>query len=231
MNLARVDWRDIIAQLDSGGVAQIPQLIDAAQCLDLRATYAQTERFRNRVVMQRHNFGRGEYQYFSYPLPDLVAELRTTAYLQLHPIANAWTAKLGDATRFPTTHAEYIRQCHAEGQTRPTPLLLRYQAGDYNCLHQDLYGDLHFPFQMVVLLSEPGEDFHGGELVLVEQCPRMQSRPQVVPLRLGDAAIFAVRHRPAPGTRGHYKVNLRHGVSRISAGERFTLGIIFHDAN
>lgn len=231
MTLQNFEGSAIGAQLDSDGVAVIPQLLDAAACADLRASYEDGARFRSRVVMQRHNFGRGEYQYFSYPLPDRVQQLRTSLYPQLQPIANAWQQKMGGGAEFPPTHAEYLAQCHAAGQPRPTPLLLRYRADDFNCLHQDLYGALHFPFQAVILLSEPGTDFQGGELVLVEQRPRMQSRPLVVPLRRGDAAIFAVRHRPVTGTRGSYKVALRHGVSRIVGGERFTLGIVFHDAS
>ena len=180
--------------------------------------------------MARHGFGRGEYKYFAYPLPDIVAALRPALYAPLVPIANRWNEAMGIAVRYPATHAEFIARCHAAGQTRPTPLLLRYGAGDYNCLHQDLYGEHVFPLQVVILLSQPDTDFTGGELVLTEQRPRMQSRAEVVPLKRGDAAVFAVHHRPVQGTRGFYRVNMRHGVSRLTSGRRHTAGIIFHDA-
>ena len=186
--------------------------------------------FRSRVVMQRHGYGRGEYRYFSYPLPGIVAGLRTACYPRLAPIANRWNETMKIDVRFPAEHGEFIQRCHAAGQLRPTPLLLQYGADDYNCLHQDLYGEHVFPLQVAILLSEPGRDFAGGEFVLTEQRPRMQSRPQVVPLRQGDAVVFAVHHRPVQGTRGFYRVNMRHGVSRIRSGHRHTLGIIFHDA-
>jgi uncharacterized protein len=218
------------AELDASGVAVLPNLLNAAECDALRQMYAEGPRFRSRVVMERHNFGRGEYQYFADPLPKLVQSLRERFYAQLAPVANAWSEALGESPRFPPTLAEFRSQCHELGQTRPTPLLLKYGPGDYNCLHQDLYGDLSFPLQLVVLLSAPGKDFEGGEFVVVEQRPRMQSRVQVVPLAQGDAAIFAVHHRPARGTRGTYRVNLRHGASTVRAGERYALGVIFHDA-
>ncbi len=206
------------------------RLLDVADCRALAALYDDDARFRSRVVMQRHNFGRGEYKYLCYPLPDIVAALRTTLYPPLAAIANEWRATLGETGRFPPTLQEFIDQCHAAGQTRPTPLLLRYGVDDFNCLHQDLYGPLVFPLQLTVLLSAPGTDFTGGEFVLVEQRPRAQSRASVVALSQGDAVIFPVHHRPAHGTRGPYRVTMRHGVSRIATGLRQTLGIIFHDA-
>jgi hypothetical protein len=196
----------------------------------LAELYPEESHFRSRVVMGRHGFGRGEYQYFSYPLPAIIAALRPALYARLVPVANQWNEALGIGMRFPSTHAEFIARCHAAGQRKPTPLLLQYGAGDFNCLHQDLYGEHVFPVQVAILLSEPGRDFTGGEFVLTEQRPRMQSRAEVVPLTQGDAVIFAVRHRPVQGTRGVYRVNLRHGVSRIRSGQRHTLGIIFHDA-
>jgi hypothetical protein len=208
----------------------IERLIPPGECDDLAALYALDGAFRSRVLMAQHGFGRGEYKYFRYPLPDLVARMRTALYPRLAPIANRWNAVMGVKGRFPGKHAQFIRRCHAAGQHRPTPLLLQYGAGDYNCLHQDLYGEHVFPLQLTVLLSEPGRDFAGGEFVMTEQRPRMQSRAEVVPLAKGDAVLFAVRHRPVQGTRGVYRVNLRHGVSRVRWGHRHTLGIIFHDA-
>jgi uncharacterized protein len=227
-----VDWRDVELALDRDGVSVLPRLLDAHACSALAALYddAPEGTFRSRVVMARHGFGQGEYKYFGYPLPPPLPGLRTALYAQLAPIANRWNTTLGKPQRYPATHAEYLSQCHAAGQVRATPLLLRYGEGDYNCLHQDLYGEHVFPLQVVVLLSEPGRDFDGGEFVLVEQRPRMQSRPLVVPLRHGDAAVFAVNQRPVQGTRGPYRVAMRHGVSRIRRGARSTLGIIFHDA-
>ncbi|GAB3457025.1 2OG-Fe(II) oxygenase [Massilia terrae] len=225
-----MDWDRIGAELDAFGCAVIPGLLDAAACAQLAASYAQAELFRSRIVMERFNFGSGEYQYFAYPLPAPVAALRTSLYAPLARIANRWQAVLGEAARYPATHADYLASCHAAGQTRPTPLLLQYGAGDYNCLHQDLYGELVFPLQVAVLLSRPGVDFSGGELVLTEQRPRMQSRAEVVPLGQGDAVVFAVSQRPVNGSRGPYRVNMRHGVSRVRSGTRHTLGIIFHDA-
>jgi hypothetical protein len=216
--------------LDETGFAQLPALLNPGECADLARLYDEPGLFRSRIVMSRHGFGRGEYQYFAYPLPARVAELRATLYARLAPLANRWQELTGRDARFPGTHAEFLARCHSAGQTRPTPLLLRYGAGDYNCLHQDLYGEHVFPLQMAVLLSRPGEDFTGGEFVLTEQRPRQQSRVQVVPLRQGDAVVFAVNERPVEGSRGHYRVKMRHGVSRVNSGRRHTLGIILHDA-
>jgi hypothetical protein len=217
-------------ELDANGWALLPQLMTREQTRAFAAYYTDDSRFRSRIVMARHNFGRGEYQYFGYPLPPEIARLRSDLYRELAPLANRWGEALGSDTRYPDTHEEFLERCHLAGQTRPTPLLLKYATGDYNCLHQDLYGEIAFPIQVVILLSQPHEDFEGGELVLTEQRPRMQSRAQVVPLRQGDAAAFAVRERPVRGTRGVYRVNMRHGVSVITRGDRMTLGIIFHDA-
>jgi len=228
--LEAIDWGAVGADLNSQGNAVVERLLEPAQCRSLVALYSQDNRFRSRVVMSRHGYGRGEYRYFCYPLPDLVAQLRTALYPHLAPIANQWNELLNIAVRYPTQHAEFLERCAQAGQTRPTPLLLQYAAGDYNCLHQDLYGEHVFPLQVAVLLSQPGEDFTGGEFILTEQRPRMQSRAEVVPLRQGDAVIFAVHHRPMKGVRGMYRVNLRHGVSRIRSGHRHTLGVIFHDA-
>lgn len=225
-----LDWRQLAADLDSYGCARIEALISPQESEALAELYPREEIFRSRVVMARHGFGRGEYKYFSYPLPALIAELRTSLYPHLAPLANRWNSIMGIAERFPARHADFIARCHRAGQHRPTPLLLQYEADDYNCLHQDLYGEHVFPFQVAILLSEPGRDFTGGEFVLTEQRPRMQSRPEVVPLRQGDAVLFAVHHRPVQGTRGFYRVNLRHGVSRLRSGHRHTAGIIFHDA-
>jgi len=228
--LARIDWAALFAALDSHGCAVIEALLTPSECRELAALYQQDDRFRSHIHMARHGFGRGEYKYFKYPLPLPIGALRTALYPQLAEIANAWNERMEITTRYPARHAAFLKQCHDAGQVRPTPLLLRYVAGDYNCLHQDLYGELAFPIQLTVLLSEPGKDFTGGEFVLTEQRPRMQSRAEVVPLRQGDAAVFAVHHRPVQGTRGSYRVNLRHGVSRVRSGLRHTLGIIFHDA-
>lgn len=230
---ARVDalhWRRIEAELDSHGVGLTGPLLRPEECRALAALYADEGRFRSRIVMARHGFGSGEYQYFAHPLPEILAAVRPAIYERLAPIANRWNETLGIAQRYPDALDAFLALCHEAGQTRPTPLLLKYGAGDYNCLHQDLYGDLFFPFQMVILLSQPGVDFTGGEFTLVEQRPRMQSRPEVVPLVQGEAAIFAVQHRPMRGSRGTYRVNLRHGVSRVRSGERYTTGLIFHDA-
>jgi len=216
--------------LNECGWARLPALLSRPECEAMAAMYTQPEGFRSRVVMERHGYGRGEYRYFAYPLPPLVAQLREHWYPQLAPIANRWYEAMDVATRFPATHAEFLQRCHAAGQTRPTPLLLQYGEGDYNCLHKDLYGEHVFPLQMAVLLSEPGLDFEGGEFVLTEQRPRMQSRPEVAPLHQGDAVVFAVNQRPVTGTRGVYRVAMRHGVSRLRAGRRHTLGVIFHDA-
>lgn len=228
--VAAVDWQAAHARLDAEGAALLPGLLSPAECEAAAALYAQPERFRSRVVMARHGFGQGEYQYFAYPLPPAVAALREALYPRLVPVANRWQAAMGLDARFPESHDEFLARCHAAGQQRPTPLLLQYGEGDYNCLHQDLYGEHVFPLQVVVLLSAPGRDFEGGEFVLTEQRPRMQSRPLVLPLQQGDAAVFAVHHRPVQGTRGVYRVNLRHGVSRVRRGHRHTLGLIFHDA-
>jgi len=226
----QVDTARIGAELDEQGCAVIPALLSAAVCRELAQRYDDDRLFRSRVVMSRHGYGRGEYKYFEYPLPALVDELRSTLYPLLVPIANDWHDRLRDDVRFPAELAAFLARCHAAGQRRPTPLLLSYATGDYNCLHQDLYGEHVFPLQATVLLSRPQIDFAGGEFVMTEQRPRMQSRPLVVPLRQGDAVIFAVRHRPVRGTRGTYRVNLRHGVSRVTRGQRRTLGVIFHDA-
>ncbi|TMQ25430.1 MAG: proline hydroxylase [Nitrospirae bacterium] len=225
-----LDWERVSTDLDAQGCAIIDGLLTPEECDAMAGLYQVDGIFRSRVVMGRHGFGRGEYKYFSYPLPDIVAGLRTSIYLHLVPIANRWNHVMGIDVRFPATHADFIARCHAAGQGRPTPLLLQYEVGDYNCLHQDLYGEHVFPMQVAILLSEPGRDFMGGEFVLTEQRPRMQSRPEVVPLMQGDAVVFAVHHRPVQGTRGVYRVNLRHGVSRLRSGRRHTLGVIFHDA-
>jgi uncharacterized protein len=231
--IAAVDWPRVSADLDAQGCAVIERLLTGAECDALVASYHDEARFRSRIVMSRHGFGRGEYQYFAYPLPPLVAALRTELYPHLAPVANRWHEAMGLDVRFPDDHAAFAARCHDAGQARPTPLLLRYGAGDYNCLHQDVYGEHVFPLQVAILLSEPGRDFTGGELVLTEQRPRMQSRPMVIALGAGDAAVFAVRHRPVrravPGARG-YRVQLRHGVSQVRSGQRHTLGVIFHDA-
>jgi hypothetical protein len=225
-----IDWERVGADLDAQGCAVLDHVLPADACGELAALYPDDARFRSRVVMGRHGFGRGEYKYFAYPLPEPIASLRPQLYAALQGIANRWNAAMGIEVRYPATHAAFLDRCHAAGQARPTPLLLQYGAGDYNCLHQDLYGEHVFPLQVAILLSEPGEDFTGGEFVLTEQRPRMQSRPEVVPLRRGDAVVFAVHHRPVQGTRGIYRVTMRHGVSRIRSGHRHTAGIIFHDA-
>jgi hypothetical protein len=225
-----IDWAHVSAELDAHGCAVIAKLLTPRQCTDLAALYPDDSRFRSRIVMGRHGFGRGEYKYFAHPLPEIIAELRPALYAQLAPIANRWNEAMGLEVRYPESHQAFLKRCHAAGQTRPTPLLLQYGEGDYNCLHQDLYGEHVFPLQVAILLSEPGHDFTGGEFVLTEQRPRMQSRAEVVPLRQGDAVVFAVHHRPVQGTRGPYRVTMRHGVSRVRSGKRFTAGVIFHDA-
>jgi hypothetical protein len=225
-----LDWERILRDLDVQGNARIERLITSADCDTLAQLYPKDRIFRSQVLMAQHGFGRGEYKYFSYPLPDMVNDLRTTIYPHLVPIANRWNSAMGIDILYPEKHADFITRCHNAGQLKPTPLLLQYGPGDYNCLHQDLYGEHIFPLQVTILLSEPEHDFTGGEFVLTEQRPRMQSRPEVVPLRKGDALIFAVHHRPVQGTRGSYRVNLRHGVSRVRSGRRHTIGIIFHDA-
>lgn len=228
--LGRIDWARIGSELDVEGCSIEEGLLSAAECAELVELYARDEPFRKRIEMEKHGFGRGEYKYFAYPLPPLVQALRSGLYPGLAPIANRWNAELRLDARYPERHAEFLERCHAAGQVRPTPLLLEYGAGDYNRLHQDLYGEHVFPLQVAILLSEPGRDFTGGEFVLTEQRPRMQSRPMVLPLRQGDALFFAVSLRPVQGTRGAYRVVHRHGVSRVRSGRRHTLGIIFHDA-
>lgn len=230
MKLNNISWEQISGDLDAEGSALVKNILTADECDEIRVLYDDEDRFRSHIVMERHGFGRGEYRYFRYPLPDLVTAMRTSLYPHLVAIANRWNEALGIGVRYPPDHADYIRRCHQAGQNKPTPLLLRYGPGDYNCLHQDLYGDHIFPLQIAVVLSEPERDFTGGEFVMTEQRPRMQSRPMVVPLRKGDGVVFAVHHRPVQGKKNIYRVNLRHGVSRLRSGSRFTLGIIFHDA-
>ena len=225
-----IDWRAITEELDAQGSAVLNGLLEPGACREIAARYGDGSLYRSRVVMARHGFGLGEYQYFRYPLPDPVQLLRNAVYPRLAPLANAWNERMRIDVRYPATHASFLARCHAAGQTRPTPLLLQYGAGDYNCLHQDVYGEHVFPLQMAILLSEPEIDFTGGEFVLTEQRPRMQSRVEVVPLQQGDAVIFAVNQRPVAGTRGSYRVTMRHGLSRVRSGHRHTLGVIFHDA-
>jgi len=228
--VASIDWPRISQDLDVHGNAVTESLLTAAECRKIAGWYADDASFRSRVVMANHGFGRGEYKYFSYPLPQMLDSLRAACYRRLAPIANRWNESIGVAKRFPPSLRQFLARCHAAGQARPTPLMLHYGSGDYNCLHQDLYGEWVFPLQMTILLSDPGRDFTGGEFVITEQRPRMQSRAEVVALRRGDAVIFAVHDRPVSGTRGKYRVKLRHGVSRIRSGQRQTLGVIFHDA-
>lgn len=225
-----IDWDRVSVDLDARGSASIERLLSVADCKALAGLYDNDAIFRSRVVMAKHGFGRGEYKYFAYPLPSTIENLRNALYPHLADVANRWNEAMGIEVRYPVEHAEFLERCHAAGQLRPTPLLLHYVADDYNCLHQDLYGEHVFPIQVAILLSEPERDFTGGEFVITEQRPRMQSRPEVVPLRQGDAVAFAVHHRPVQGMRGVYRVNLRHGVSRLRSGERYTAGIIFHDA-
>jgi len=225
-----LDWQQVTKSLDAQGCALIERLLAPEECDALASLYPADSLFRSRIVMGRHGFGRGEYKYFRYPLPAIISGLRNSIYPHLVPIANRWNQDMGIDVRYPVKHADFIARCHQAGQLRPTPLLLQYGVDDYNCLHQDLYGEHVFPIQVAILLSEPGRDFTGGEFVLTEQRPRMQSRPEVVPLKQGDAVAFAVHHRPVQGTRGMYRVNLRHGVSRLRSGQRHTVGIIFHDA-
>jgi hypothetical protein len=227
---SEASWPELLAALDARGYARLPGLIDPVECRDLAGLYEDDAEFRSRVVMARHNFGSGEYKYLRYPLPPTVARLREALYPRLAPLANQWHERLRLAPHFPASLAEYLARCHAAGQQRPTPLILKYEEGDYNRLHQDLYGEHVFPVQATILLSRPGQDFAGGEFLLVEQRPRMQSQGEVVPLGHGDAVIFAVNHRPVAGARGFYRATMRHGVSRLHSGRRFTLGIIFHDA-
>jgi hypothetical protein len=225
-----IDWTGISGRLDERGFATLERILDAPECRAVAELYDDERRFRSRVVMARHGFGRGEYQYFRYPLPEVVSDLRQSLYPRLAPIANRWNEAMRIEARFPPTLAEFLERCHAAGQTRPTPLLLRYGTGDFNALHQDLYGEQVFPLQVAFLLSEPSKDFEGGELILTEQRPRMQSRASVVPLRQGDGVVFAVHHRPVRGARRFYRVTMRHGVSELRSGRRHTLGVIFHDA-
>ncbi|MEO8623016.1 MAG: 2OG-Fe(II) oxygenase [bacterium] len=228
--IAGYQWGDVATHLDANGWAMLDGILSTDECRDLAKLYEGGGRFRSHVIMARHGFGRGEYKYFAYPLPTIIADLRSSLYTRLAPIADRWNEAMGIDVRYPAEHAQFIQRCHDAGQSRPTPLLLQYGDGDFNALHQDLYGEHIFPFQVVFLLSQPGKDFTGGEFVLTEQRPRMQSRAEVVPLQQGDAAIFAVQNRPVQGTRGVYRVNLRHGVSRVRSGHRHTTGVIFHDA-
>jgi uncharacterized protein len=228
--VAGYDWDTIGAEINAYGCAVLPNLLTASECRGIAALYPAEKHFRSHIHMARHGFGKGEYRYFKYPLPAPIGELRTALYGRIVPFANAWNERMEVAVRYPAQHADYLKACHAAGQARPTPLLLQYTAGDYNCLHQDLYGELAFPLQVAILLSAPGRDFTGGEFVLTERRPRMQSRAEVVPLGQGDGVLFAVHDRPVQGTKGVYRVDLRHGVSRVRSGERHTLGIIFHDA-
>ena len=228
--LAGYDWRELSAELSNYGCAIIKGLLSREECQQMASLYLQEGHFRSHIRMAQHGFGKGEYRYFKYPLPDLLGKLRTALYPRLAAVANDWSERMGIDQRYPARLSELLKLCHDAGQTKPTPLLLQYVPGDFNCLHQDLYGDLAFPLQVAILLSEPGKDFTGGEFVLAEQRPRMQSRVEVVPLRQGDAVAFAVNNRPVQGSKGTYRVNLRHGVSRLRSGRRHTLGIIFHDA-
>ncbi|NKJ33315.1 2OG-Fe(II) oxygenase [Rhizobium sp. SG570] len=228
--VAAYDWKALAGELDSFGCAVLTKLLAPEECRAIAGLYPDESHFRSHVLMARHGFGKGEYRYFRYPLPDLLGGLRTALYPHLADVANEWNVRMGIDERYPDEHASFLKQCHAAGQMRPTPLLLQYVPGDFNCLHQDLYGDLAFPIQVAILLSEPGRDFTGGEFALTEQRPRMQSRVEVVPLHQGDAVAFAVHNRPVRGSKGNYRVNLRHGVSRVRSGMRHTVGIIFHDA-
>jgi uncharacterized protein len=229
-SIARLDWQAIHESLWARGYALTDELLSAIECRQLISLYPDDSRFRSHIVMARYRFGRGDYKYFNYPLPQVVEQLRTAIYPHLATLANAWNEALGDASRFPPEHSQFLGRCHKSGQKRPTPLLLHYEAGDYNCLHQDLYGDIAFPLQITCFLSDPGSDYRGGEFVMVEQQPRAQSRAEVINPSLGQAVIFSTRYRPVKGTRGFYRVNMKHGVSRVQSGKRFTLGIIFHDA-
>jgi hypothetical protein len=225
-----IDWVKVHADLDAQGWAIAPRLLTHTEADFVSGLYGHEQGFRSHVIMSRHGFGRGEYKYFSYPLPPLIQSLRTAAYSRLAPIANQWCERMGQPTRFPADHAAFLERCHRAGQLRPTPLLLEYAPEDYNCLHRDLYGEHVFPIQIAILLDQPGEDFAGGEFVMTEQRPRMQTRPMVLPLKKGDAAVFAVNSRPMKGVRGDYKVKLNHGVSKLYSGKRHTVGLIFHDA-
>ena len=228
--VAAYDWRAVTSELDNYGCAVLPKLLSPEECRTIAALYSEESQFRSHIHMARHGFGKGEYRYFKYPLPAILDGLRTALYPRLTSLANEWNTRMGIDEGYPDDHASFLNRCHDAGQMRPTPLLLKYVPGDFNCLHQDLYGNLAFPIQVAILLSEPGKDFTGGEFVLTEQRPRMQSRVEVVPLGQGDAVAFAVHNRPVKGSKGDYRVNLRHGVSRIRSGMRYTVGIIFHDA-
>jgi uncharacterized protein len=229
--IAKLDWNAVEESLSTRGYAVTPTLLNRHECANLAALYVDETRFRSHIIMERYRFGVGDYKYFDYPLPEMVASLRSAAYPFLARIANRWATVLPhDATEYPLDHTAFLKICHDAGQKRATPLLLHYEAGGYNCLHQDIYGDVAFPMQMVFLLGQPGRDWHGGEFVLVEQQPRAQSKVEVVYADQGQAVIFTTRYRPAKGTRGYYRVNLKHGVSRVRSGTRYTLGIIFHDA-
>lgn len=225
-----ISWQQVCRELDAEGHAVIKSILSHDECDEIRGLYQEEKIFRSNIVMERHGFGRGEYRYFKYPLPDLITTLRTSFYPHLVPLANRWNEAMRSDVRYPATHAEFIKRCHQAGQNKPTPLLLKYGPDDYNCLHQDLYGEHVFPLQIAILLSQPERDFTGGEFVMTEQRPRMQSRPMVVSMQKGDGVVFAVNHRPVQGKKGPYRVNLRHGVSRLRSGSRYTLGIIFHDA-
>jgi hypothetical protein len=230
VRVEEIDWAKVYSNLDAQGWAIVSKLLTRAEADSIASLYRQEQGFRSHIIMSRHGFGRGEYKYFNYPLPPLIQALRAAAYRRLAPIANQWHERMGEEMRFPSEHPSFLERCHQAGQTRPTPLLLEYGADDYNCLHRDLYGEHVFPIQIAILLNEPGEDFEGGEFVMTEQRPRMQTRPMVLPLRKGDAAIFAVNSRPMKGMRGNYRVKLNHGVSKLHSGIRHTIGIIFHDA-
>jgi uncharacterized protein len=228
--VAALDWQKITTDLDAYGCAVAQSMLTAEECRTLAGLYDEDRLFRSRIVMARHGFGRGEYKYWAYPLPETIRSLRATLYPPLATLANRWNERMKIAVSYPADHEKYLEQCHRVGQTKPTPLLLQYKEGDFNCLHQDVYGENVFPLQVAFLLSVPDQDFTGGEFVLTEQRPRMQSRAEAVSLKQGDGVIFAVHHRPVEGTRGAYRVSLRHGVSRLRSGHRHTLGIIFHDA-
>jgi hypothetical protein len=228
--VAAYDWQGLACELDNYGCAVLPKLLSPEECRAIAALYSDESQFRGHIQMARHGFCKGEYRYFKYPLPGLLGDLRTALYPHFASVANEWNSRMGMEERYPVDHASFLKRCHAAGQTRPTPLLLQYVPGDFNCLHQDLYGDIAFPIQVAILLSEPGVGFTGGEFILTEQRPRMQSRAEVVPLKQGDAVAFAVHNRPVRGSKGNYRVSLRHGVSRVRSGMRHTVGIIFHDA-
>ncbi|MGH7796835.1 MAG: 2OG-Fe(II) oxygenase [Candidatus Binatia bacterium] len=230
MGAHKIEWESVCASLDERGFALIPGALTKQSCEEIVGHYADEQRFRSRIDMSRYSFGQGEYKYFNYPLPRIVHQLRSSIYPHLAPLANRWAERLGNKRRYPEKLSDFTDQCHRAGQKRPTPLLLKYGAGDFNCLHQDLYGEIVFPFQVTFFLSQRGRDFAGGEFVLAEQQPRRQSRVEVLSPEQGDAVVFSVHHRPVQGARGHYRANLRHGISTVHSGHRYTLGIIFHDA-